>query len=951
MSALLELQGVTRTFGSLVANDAIDLVVRRGRVHAIVGENGAGKTTLMSMVIGTAVPDAGRVLVDGEPVSLSSPRKAAALGIGMVFQHFMLVDSMTVAANVFLGREPTRRGTVDTAAMEAQVRHLSQRFGLDVDPTAIAGDLSVGQLQRVELLKALSHDTRLLILDEPTAVLTPAETDDLFVVIRALAATGVAVIFISHKLDEVLAVADDLTVIRDGRLVATVPADGLSRRDVARMMVGRDVLLRVTRTPATPGDTVLDVAGLRVLDRRGVAAVDGVDLAVRSGEIVAIAGVEGNGQAELTAAIAGLQRPVAGTITLAGADITASSVAARRDRGLAYIPEDRQQVGTGPGMSVADNLIATHLTPPVARAGWLSRAGVRRLAGALIDRFDIRGARPATPVGSLSGGNTQKVVIARELESDPAVLIASQPTRGVDVGATEFVHAALIAARDRGAGVLLVTADLAEAMSLSDRLLVLHRGRVVAQFTPDTMDETAIGLAMAGVAAGLDAAPAAAGAVPAGPVPTSRESARPVPASPVSSSAATAPRESGGPVPAPPAPAPAVEPAAARSTPTPPKGTGTPAGRADGDTAPRPGGWGAEVLETVFTNSVQPVLAVAVALAVGFVIILAFGKDPVLAYRELFFSSFVSPPGIGALLAQTVPLLVLSAAVIISFRAGFFSIGGEGQLFVGALGGALLGVALSDTGLPGGLQSALILAAGFACGAAWGAIPGALFARWRVDIIVTTLMMSSIATLLTAYLVTGPFRDPRTGTVASRKVSPDAMLPVFAPRYGFGLDLIIAVAVVAALGLVLTRSVWGLRVRQLGELNRFAQYTGVDARAMSVQVMSLAGGISGLAGALFVLGPNSGGRFVQQFSPGYGFLAITVALLARLNPWAAVVASVFYATMMAGSNAMQLTSQVPYPLVGILQGLIVLTITGTFAVNRRRRRPRPTSRAVQAARG
>ena len=323
-----------------------------------------------------------------------------------------------------------------------------------------------------------------------------------------------------------------------------------------------------------------------------------------------------------------------------------------------------------------------------------------------------------------------------------------------------------------------------------------------------------------------------------------------------------------------------------------------------------------------------------IALVVGAGIILALGQDPLAAYQQLFFSNFQSPQGIGALVAQFIPLAVLSAAVIISFRAGFFNIGGEGQLYVGAFAGAWVG--FTFTSLPGPVATVLALVVGMIGGMLWGMIPGALLAYWRVDIIVTTLMMSTIATLLTAYLVTGPFQDPTAGLAASKKIAPDALFTMFNPEYGVGMDLVVALIAVVALGLVLTRSVWGLKVRQLGELNRFAEYTGVSPKKMSIQVMALSGAVSGLAGAIFVLGPN-GGRFLQTFSPGYGFLGITVALLARLNPWAAIVAAAFYANMMAGSNSMQIYASVPFPLVNVLQGIIILLITAVFVIDRRTR--------------
>jgi ABC-type uncharacterized transport system ATPase subunit/ABC-type uncharacterized transport system permease subunit len=920
---LLELRHITKAFGPKVANDDISLSVLPGRIHALVGENGAGKTTLMTMIAGTAQPDAGSIVFDGNDVQITSPKKAAALGIGMVHQHFKLIPSLSVAQNVFLGRElRTSRGTVDTARMESEVAELSKRFGLEIDPRARVTSLSVGLRQRVEVLKALSHDTRLLILDEPTAVLTPGETDDLFVVVRSLAEKGCAVLFISHKLGEVLAIADEITVIRDGRTIDTLPAAGLSQTDIAQMMVGREVLLRIAHTPAQPGRPVLEVDGLTVVDERGVTVLDDLSLTVRSGEIVGIAGVEGNGQSELAAAIAGMQPVDSGRLTLDGADITSAGVAVRRAAGLAYIPEDRDQVGSGPTLSVAENIIPTHLTPPVARRGWVSGRHADEFTGRLIREFDVRGAGVSTPIGTLSGGNVQKVIIAREFASDPTLLMVSQPTRGVDVGAMEFVHNAVVSRRDHGSGVLLLSADLNEVMSLSDRLLVMYRGEIIAEFTQDTMSEAAVGLAMAGVrpsAEDVREAEASHEQVVA-LVSTNEDVDEELVGERVQAAVAE------------------VRPPEAGTAPAAPRPDVVDGERPGGRAAETREGWGQRVRRgavTALRGSVQPLVAVTIALLIGMGVILALGENPLAAYDQLFLSSLRRPQGIGALIAQFIPLAVLSAAVIISFRAGFFNVGGEGQLYVGAFTGAW--AAFTFTSLPGPVLVLLSLLLGLAGGLVWGLIPGALLALWRVDIIVTTLMMSSIGILLTGYLVTGPFRDPTAGLAGSPKVAPQARFTMFDPQYGIGMDLVVALVAVAALGLVLTRSVWGLRVRQLGEMNRFAEYTGVSPRLMSIQVMALSGAVSGLAGAIFVLGPN-GGRFLQTFSPGYGFLGITVALLARLNPWAAVLAAAFYADMMAGSNAMQINTSVPFPLVSVLQGIIILLITAVFVVDRRTRR-------------
>ncbi|WGD38269.1 ATP-binding cassette domain-containing protein [Lysinibacter sp. HNR] len=904
-SALLELRNITKAFGDKVANNNISFAMLPGQVHAIVGENGAGKTTLMSMIAGTEIPDSGEILVNGIRVTIAGPRDAARLGIGMVHQHFKLVPSLSVAANVFLGREPrTSWGTLDTKLMAEKVNRLAGEFGLEINPQALVRDLSIGLRQRVEIIKALSYDTKILILDEPTAVLTPSEAEDLFAVIRKLAAAGCAIVFISHKLDEVLAVAQVLTVIRDGQNMGTHESTGMTQSDIARLMVGREVLLRSSFAPGKATQETLTVKDLTHVNERGVTVLNRLNLTLRSGEILGIAGVEGNGQAELTSIIAGLTRTDSGTLTLHGHDITHESVAQRRKQGLAYIPEDRLGVGTGPSLSVADNVLATHATPPRVRAGWISTARSKKFAAKLISLFDIRGAHPATPIKNLSGGNMQKVIIARELITRPSLLIASQPTRGVDVGAMEFVHSSLIAARDEGSAVLLVSADLNEVMSLSDRIVVMFRGRIIAEFTRHTMTEEAIGLAMTGQVP--PALPNAAAQEKQSQEHHLQDSTSPL---------LTEQKQ--------------------EDTPEYPLFTEHQTGASPQDTSKEPVRQRMlRFLRSLAKGSVQPVIAVAVSLLIGAAIIITIGENPIRAYDELFFSSFRSSFGIAALIAQFIPLVIMATAVTLSFRAGFFNLGGEGQLYLGALSAALVGHILSD--LPGPLLTAVVIGAGFLGGALWGSIPGTLFALWRVDIIVTTLMMSSIGVLLTAYLVTGPLKDPELTMAASPPIAPQAMLPLFNEDFGIGADLLLALIVVCLTALLLTRSVWGLRVRQVGELNNFAPYTGVSTRILSVQVMALSGGLAGIAGSLFVLGPN-GGQFLQIFSPGYGFLGITVALLARLNPWAGIFAAAFYATMMSGSNGMQINTEVPYPLVNILQGLIILLITATVIINKHTR--------------
>lgn len=496
---VIEMRDITKVFGGFVANDKINLHLRKGEIHALLGENGAGKSTLMNMLAGLLEPTSGEIAVNGQVVNLDSPSKAASLGIGMVHQHFMLVEAFTVAENIILGSELTKNGVLDIAGASKEIKALSERYGLAVDPSAKVADISVGAQRRVEILKTLYRGADILIFDEPTAVLTPSEIDELMAIMKNLVKEGKSIILITHKLDEIRAVSDRVTVIRRGKSIETVEIAGATNADLAEMMVGRSVSFKTEKQASKPKEVVLSIKDLVVNENRGVPAVKNLSLDVRAGEIVGIAGIDGNGQSELIQAITGLRKVESGSIELKGDSIVGLHPRQITELSVGHVPEDRHRDGLILEMMISENIaLQTYYKEPHSKNGILNYSNITSYAKKLMEEFDVRAASELVPAAALSGGNQQKAIIAREIDRDPDLLIVSQPTRGLDVGAIEYIHKRLIEERDNGKAVLVVSFELDEILNVSDRIAVIHDGKIQGIVSPETTNKQELGVLMAG---------------------------------------------------------------------------------------------------------------------------------------------------------------------------------------------------------------------------------------------------------------------------------------------------------------------------------------------------------------------------------------------------------------------------------------------------------------------
>ncbi len=847
---LMDMRGITKRFPGVLANDRIDFQVRAGEIHALLGENGAGKTTLMKVLYGLYRPDAGEIRIGGTRVGVRTPQEAIQLGIGMVFQHFTLIPSMTVAENIVLGgRAP--RFLLRLDAIAARIAELASRYGLQVDPRASVWQLSVGEQQRVEILKLLYRRVSILILDEPTAVLTPQESRELFQTLQSMANEGHAIIFITHKLDEVMAIAHRITVLRAGRVVASLGREETTKEDLARLMVDREMLPAPQRSQALPGAVVLSVTDLSAKNDKGVPALKHVSLEVRRAEILGIAGVAGNGQRELGEVIVGLRPTTAGRVCIQGQDLTSAAPEEIIKRGVSLIPEDRLEMGLALGASILDNLLLKSFrTTPVSLGPLLDYKAARRAAYQALHEFHV----------TLPGLERHR---PRPLRRQPAATAVGKGAFHQSIPPDRFSPHPRTRRGGHGGRPSAVPRPTPEGKRYSASLrrsggdpdpLRPNCGHVCRRNHRDVRER--------GCGAGDD-------------------------------------RTDDG-----------------RSTPTHEIiAPGVKAMNVPISLARRlePSPWDAYTL---------PVLSMALAFLAGGIVLFVAGIDPWEAYRAMAVGAFGSLYGASETLVKATPILLAGLGVALALRMRLWNIGAEGQLYLGAVGAA--GVALSNPDLPASLLQPLMLAAAFGAGAAWGLIPALLRAYAGVNEIITTLMLNYIAILWVDYLVYGPWKDPHgLGFPFTAPFAPAAQLPHL-PGSRIHLGLALGFLATALLAVLLWRTRWGYEIRIIGLNPSAARYAGMNIPRIMLLVMAVSGGLAGLAGLSEVAGIQ--GQLKHGLSPGYGYTAIIVAWLARLNPWGVVVVSILLGGVLVGGDMLQITMQLPVAVAYMLQGLILFAM-------------------------
>ena len=891
--------GISKRFGDVLANDLAHFELLPGEVHGLLGENGAGKTSLMNTLFGLYHPDAGSILIRGQPAAFHSPQDAIRAGIGMVHQSFRNIPTLTVAENVILGL-PQKGAALDLRRPAQRIAELSERYHLDIDPLAPLWQLSAGEQQRVEILKALYRDANILILDEPTSVLTPPEAEGLFQSIEKMTAAGNGVIFISHRLAEVMHICQRITIMRDGRTVSTVSREQTTQEDLACLMVGREVIFQLEPPAHDAGKILLRLQGISAKNDAGRDALKHVDLDLRCGEILGIAGVAGNGQSELAEVIAGLRPAAAGSLFFKGERVDGLPPQELIRRGMAHMPEKPRQMGILPNFSIEENSILKVSGQPPFRQGWFlnfNEIGAR--ADALMKAFDIRAPGRKTRAGKLSGGNLNKLILASELCRNPDLIVAVNPTAGLDVGATETIRKHLLDQRLQDKAVLLISSDLEEVMSISDRVAVLYQGRLSQEFETAAISRQEIGLQMAG---------------------------------------SQVERPGGA---ADPRPALDMQPGEAACA----------GGELIAYTVPPPAERMRQVfdlkrLRDLFVDSSGPesllgaLFSIGLSLLIVGLLIAAMGVSPLRAYAALWRSAFGSPAGFGETLVRTTPLLLTGLSMVVAYRCGIWSIGAEGQLYAGAIGATLAGIL--TVGLPAWLHLPLVLLVGFLFGAAYGALPGAMLVYRKANELITTMMLNYIAVFIAGYLITGsgPLRD--TSGIKFRPqslpIAETAQLSVILDGTRAHAGILIALLAAVLVFILLWKTVLGYRIRAVGDNPTAARFGGIRVGRSIILAMAISGGLAGVAGMVEVSGVQ--GYLVEMLSADYGYTGIAVALLGGLHPAGAVLTALFFGALGAGAAGLQRAVGVPTATTLIIQGLVLMFVLARGAFRLHRRKPR-----------
>ncbi len=885
LQPLVRLVAVSKRFGDVLANDQSDFELLPGEVHGLLGENGAGKTSLMNALFGLYHPDAGEIYVHGRSVTFRSPSDAIRIGIGMVHQSFRNIPTLSVTENIVLGL-PTGGVYLNLEEPAQRIAELSKRYHLDINPAALLWQLSAGEQQRVEILKALYRNASILILDEPTSVLTPNEAEGLFLSIEKMVAEGNGVVFISHKLGEVMRICHRITVMRDGRTIATTQKDLVTQKDLARLMVGREVIFQFDKPSQSPGKVLLRLQGICAENKAGRKALKDVSLDLHCGEVLGIAGVAGNGQTELAEVVTGLRPAIAGDLFFKGERINGLSPAEIIQRGVAHIPESTRQMGVLPNFSVEENtVLKVHDRSPI-RWGWfLNPATIRARADALMQAFDIRAPDRQIQAGKLSGGNLNKLVLAGELCRNPDLIVAVNPTAGLDVGATEYIRKHLLNERLQDKAILLISSDLEEVLGLSDHIAVIYQGKLSPEIAADQIGRTDIGLLMAG------------GQVD-GMLHT-KDERPPLDIQPGEPGCAN------------------EELFAYTVTPT--------RERIRHFFNPK------NLLVWLVDNSgweslLGTSISIGAALLVVGLLIALMGVNPFRAYDALWRSAFGTLAGLGETLIRTTPVLLTGLAMVVAYRCGIWSIGAEGQLYIGAIGAALVGIYLG--GLPGWILIPLMVAAGFLFGAAYGALPGLMLVYRNANELITTMMLNYLAIFFTGYLITGsgPLRDT-TGIkfrAQSLPIADAAHLPILVPGTRMHAGILIALLAAVVVFILLWKTVLGFRIRAVGDNPTAARFGGIRVGRNIVLALAISGGLAGIAGMVEVSSVQ--GYLVEMLSADYGYTGIAVALLGGLHPFGAVLTALFFGALGAGASGLQRAVGVPTATTLIIQGLVLMFV-------------------------